>query len=98
MRQLWIYKENPIKHFSIYIGPLTEMAKNRMVENESKQIYKKGESSMNAEERYHNNQQYLRATSYMKRMFDTGLITKEQMRKAIRYYAEKFDSSIRIFL
>ena len=53
---------------------------------------------MNAEERYHNNQQYLRATSYMKRMFDTGLITKEQMRKAIRYYAEKFDSSIRIFL
>ncbi len=54
--------------------------------------------TMSAEERYRNNQKYLRAASYMKRLFDTGLITKEQMRKAIRYYAEKFDPSIRIFL
>lgn len=53
---------------------------------------------MSAEERFHNNQQYLRAAYYMKRLFDTGMITREQMRKAIRYYAEKFDPSIRIFL
>lgn len=53
---------------------------------------------MSAEERYHNNQKYLRAASYMKRLFETGYITKEQMRKAIRYYAELFEPSVRIFL
>lgn len=53
---------------------------------------------MSAEERYQNNQQFLRAVTYVKGLFQKGAITKEQMRKAIRYYAEKFDSSIRIFL
>ena len=53
---------------------------------------------MSAEERYRSNQKYLRAASYMKRLFETGLITKEQMRKAIRYYAELFEPSVRIFL
>ncbi len=53
---------------------------------------------MSAEEKYRNNQKYLRAVNYMKRLFETGLITKEQMRKAIRYYAELFEPSVRIFL
>ncbi len=53
---------------------------------------------MSAEERYRSNQKYLRAASYMKQLFEDGLITKEQMRKAIRYYAEMFEPSVRIFL
>lgn len=53
---------------------------------------------MSSEERFHRNQQYFRAVSYMKMLFEKGLISKQQMRKAIRYYAEKFDPSIRIFL
>ncbi len=53
---------------------------------------------MREEERYRNKQKYLRAASYRKRLFETGDITKEQMRKAIRYYAELFEPSVRIFL
>ena len=53
---------------------------------------------MSAEEKYRNNQKYLRAVSYMKHLFETGLITKEQMRKAIRYFAEIFEPTIRLFI
>lgn len=53
---------------------------------------------MSAEERYCNNQKYLRAVFYMKRLFEKGIISKEQMRKAIRYFAEIFEPTIRIFI
>ncbi len=45
-----------------------------------------------------NNRMYYRAVEYVRQLYEKGLITKNEMRKANRYYANYFQSSIRIFV
>ncbi len=53
---------------------------------------------MSSEKQYRNNKMYYRAVAYLKMLYSKGLITKEEMRKGNRYYADYFESNIRIFV
>lgn len=53
---------------------------------------------MSAHEEYDRNRKYYLAVQYLMKLLDNGAITRSQLRRANRYYAEKFDVSMRIFV
>ena len=53
---------------------------------------------MDSKQKYSNNRMYYRAVTFLKVLYDKGLISKEEMRKGNRYYADYFESDIRIFV
>lgn len=53
---------------------------------------------MSAQEEYDRNRKYYLAVQYLLKLLDCGVINRNQLRRANRYYAEKFDVSMRIFV
>ncbi len=53
---------------------------------------------MSSQEQFKQNRLYFRAVEYLKKLHENGLITKVQMRIGNRYYADYYNSSVRIFI
>lgn len=53
---------------------------------------------MSAQEEYDRNRKYYLAVQYLKKLLDSGTINRNQLRRANRYFAEKFDVTMRIFI
>lgn len=53
---------------------------------------------MTSQEQCLQNRMYYRAVEYIRMLYEKGLITKEEMRKANRYYANYFNATIHIFI
>lgn len=53
---------------------------------------------MSAQEEYDRNRKYYLAVQYLMKLLDNGVINRNQLRRANRYFAEKFDVTMRIFI
>ena len=53
---------------------------------------------MSAQEEYKRNQKYYLAVQYLLKLLNSGAINHNQLRRANRYFAEKFDVTMRIFV
>ena len=53
---------------------------------------------MSAQEEYERNRKYYIAVQYLMKLLDSGAINRNQLRRANRYFAEKFDVTMRIFV
>lgn len=53
---------------------------------------------MSAQEEYDRNRKYYLAVQYLMKLLDKGVINRNQLRRANRYFAEKFDVTMRIFI
>lgn len=51
-----------------------------------------------SQDTYKRNAQYYRVYNYLKNLYETGVLSKAQTRKALRYFAEYFDAPMRLFL
>jgi len=51
-----------------------------------------------SQDTYKQNAQYYRAYNYVKYLYEAGVLNRAQTRKALRYFADYFDASIRLFL
>ena len=51
-----------------------------------------------SQDTYKRNAQYYRVYNYLKNMYDTGVLNRAQVRKALRYFAEYFDAPMQLFL
>lgn len=47
---------------------------------------------------YKRNAQYYRVYNYLKSLYETGVLSRAQTRKALRYFAEYFDAPMRLFI
>lgn len=59
---------------------------------------RKGLPEMSAQEEYKRNQKYYLAVQYLLKLLNSGAINHNQLRRANRYFAEKFDVTMRIFV
>ena len=53
---------------------------------------------MTSEMQCQKNRMYYRAVEYVRQLYEKGLISRTEMRKANRYYAKYFQASILIFV
>lgn len=51
-----------------------------------------------SQDTYRRNAQYYRAYNYLKNLYETGVLSRAQTRKALRYFADYFDAPMRLFL
>ena len=51
-----------------------------------------------SQDTYKRNAQYCRVYNYLKNLYETGVLSRAQTRKALRYFAEYFDAPMRLFL
>lgn len=51
-----------------------------------------------SQDTYKRNAQYYRVYNYLKNMYEAGVLSRAQTRKALRYFAEYFDAPMRLFL
>lgn len=47
---------------------------------------------------YKRNAQYYRVYNYLKNLYETGILSRAQTRKALRFFADYFDAPMRLFL
>lgn len=53
---------------------------------------------MSAQEEFDRNRKYYLAVQYLLKLLDCGIIDRTQLRKANRYFADKFEATMRIFV
>ncbi len=53
---------------------------------------------MSAEEQFQRNQKYYMAVEYLTKLMEQGLISKAQLRRANRYFANLFEVEMRLFV
>ena len=51
-----------------------------------------------SQDTYKRNAQYYRVYNYLKYLYETGVLSRAQTRKALRYFADYFDAPMRLFL
>ena len=51
-----------------------------------------------SQDTYKRNAQYFRVYNYLKNLYETGVLSRAQTRKALRYFADYFDAPMRLFL
>lgn len=51
-----------------------------------------------SQDTYKRNAQYYRVYNYLKNMYDAGVLSRAQVRKELRFFAEYFDAPMRLFL
>ncbi len=51
-----------------------------------------------SQDTYKRNAQYYRVFNYLKNLYETGVLSRAQTRKALRFFAEYFDAPMRLFL
>ena len=51
-----------------------------------------------SQDTYKRNAQYYRVYNYLKNMYDAGVLSRAQVRKALRFFADYFDAPMRLFL
>lgn len=53
---------------------------------------------MGSQEQFDHNRKYYFAVQYLLRLLESGTIDRVQLRKANRYFADKFEATMRIFV
>jgi len=53
---------------------------------------------MSSQEEYDRNRKYYLAVQYLLKLLECGTIDRNQLRKANRYFADKFEATMRIFV
>ena len=53
---------------------------------------------MSSQEEFDRNRKYYLAIQYLIKLRDSGVIDRVQLRKGNRYFAERFEATIRIFI
>ena len=53
---------------------------------------------MSAQEEFNRNRKYYLAIQYLLKLLENGTIDRSQFRKANRYFADKFEATMRIFV
>lgn len=51
-----------------------------------------------SQDTYKRNAQYYRVYNYLKNLYEAGVLSRVQTRKALRYFADYFDAPMRLFL
>ncbi len=53
---------------------------------------------MSSQEQFDRNRNYYLAVQYLLKLLESGVIDRTQLRKANRYFADKFEATMRIFV
>ena len=53
---------------------------------------------MSSQEEFDRNRKYYLAVQYLIKLKDSGVINRVQLRKGNRYFAEKFEATMRLFV
>ncbi len=51
-----------------------------------------------SKELFKRNREFFRAYTYVKKLYEAGALTRDQTRRAIRYFADYFDAPMRLFI